>query len=234
MKVQEDTSRSPIKSWSEEDRPREKLLSKGRQQLTDSELLAIIIGSGSVGETALDLSKRILMDHQNHLNELGKISVKDLVKKYKGIGQAKAIHLIAVFELARRWKTTEAKEKIRITSSKDAYDFFYPILSDLKHEEFWVALCNRSNKVIHKELISAGGIHSVLVDTKAIIKIAIDHLASSIILCHNHPSGTTLPSREDTMMTNNIRSAAKLFDITVADHIIIGDKGYFSFADDGL
>ena len=142
-----------IKSWSIDDRPREKMLAKGRQSLTDSELLAIILGSGSVGESAVELSKRILNDHINNLNELGKISIKDLVRKYKGIGEAKAINIIAALELGRRRQSTEALEKPIISSSKDAFNILYPILADLPHEEFWVLFCNRANKVIGRSLL---------------------------------------------------------------------------------
>ncbi|MBC7884039.1 MAG: DNA repair protein RadC [Saprospiraceae bacterium] len=223
-----------IKTWSVDDRPREKMLTKGRQSLTDSELLAIILGSGSRGESAVELSKRILNDHHNNLNELGKISIKDLVKKYKGVGEAKAINIIAALELGRRRQDTDPLERSVVKSSKDAYQILYPLVADLPHEEFWILLCNRANKVIHKETIGRGGIHSVVVDARIVIKCALDYLASTIILCHNHPSGNLKPSGEDIKLTKTVKEAAHLFDIKVSDHIIIGDNGYYSFADEGI
>jgi DNA repair protein RadC len=223
-----------IKSWSVDDRPREKMLDKGRQSLTDSELLAIILGSGSKGETAVDLSKRILNDHQNNLNELGKISIKELIKRYKGVGEAKAINIIAALELGRRRQDTAPLERMVVTSSKDAHQALYPLVADLPHEEFWILLLNRANKIIHKQSIGRGGIHSVVVDARLVIKFALEHLASAIILCHNHPSGNLKPSAEDIRLTKSVKEAAKLFDIAVSDHIIIGDNAYYSFADEGL
>lgn len=221
-----------IKNWSIDDRPREKMLARGRQSLTDSELLAIILGSGSVGESAVELSKRILNDHSNNLNQLGKISIKELVKNYKGIGEAKAINIIAALELGRRRQDVEPLDKVKITSSKDAYLFLKPLVSDLPHEEFWVLLCNRANKVIHKQAIGRGGIYSVVVDVRLVIKCALDHHATSIVLCHNHPSGNLKPSNEDIKVTQSIVDAAAIFEISVIDHLIIGDNQYFSFADD--
>ncbi|MBK8349431.1 MAG: DNA repair protein RadC [Saprospiraceae bacterium] len=223
-----------IKSWSADDRPREKMLAKGRQTLTDSELLAIILGSGSPGESAVELSKRILKDHGNNLNELGKISINVLIKKYKGVGEAKAINIIAALELGRRRRDTEAMEKEVITSSRDAFQVLYPILADLPHEEFWVIFCNRANKVIHKQPIGKGGVSSVVADTRLVMRSALEHLASMIILCHNHPSGNLKPSAEDIKLTQKVKEGALLFDIHVSDHIIIGDNTYFSFADEGI
>lgn len=223
-----------IKSWSIDDRPREKMLAKGRQSLTDSELLAIILGSGSRGESAVELSKRILADHKYNLNELGKISIKDLVKNYKGVGEAKAINIIAALELGRRRQDTDPLEKVAIRSSRDAFHILYPLLSDLPYEEFWIVLCNRANKVIHKQSIGRGGIHSVVADVRIMMKSALDHFAASIILCHNHPSGNLKPSTEDINLTNKVKEAARLFEMTVSDHIIIGENAYFSFADEGI
>ena len=223
-----------IKSWSADDRPREKMLAKGRQSLTDSELLAIILGSGSRGESAVELSKRILADHHYNLNELGKISIKDLVKKYKGVGEAKAINIIAALELGRRRQNTDALERTAVKSSKDAYNVLYPLVADLPHEEFWILLCNRANKVIHKQSIGQGGVSSVVVDAKIVMRCALEYLASSIILCHNHPSGNLKPSNEDIRLTQKVKEAALLFDIVVSDHIIIGDNAYYSFADEGM
>ena len=223
-----------IKEWSTDDRPREKMLAKGRQTLTDSELLAIILGSGSKGESAVDLSKRILRDHNNNLNELGKITIKELVKKYKGIGEAKAINIIAALELGRRRQDTDPLERSTIKTSKDAFNILYPLVADLPHEEFWILLCNRANKVIHSQSIGRGGVASVAVDVKIILKSALEHLASSIVLCHNHPSGNLKPSNEDIKITKRLKEAGALLDITVIDHIIIGDMNYYSFADEGI
>jgi DNA repair protein RadC len=223
-----------IKEWSIDDRPREKMLAKGRQSLSDSELLAIIIGSGSIGESAVDLSKRILRDYNNNLNELGKITIKDLVKKYKGIGEAKAINIIAALELGRRRQDTDPLVRPSIHSSKDAFNYLYPLVGDLPHEEFWILMCNRASKIIHAQSVGRGGVASVVVDVKIIMKFALEHLASSIVLCHNHPSGNLKPSSEDIKITKKLKDACTIFDITVTDHIIIGDMAYFSFADEGI
>ncbi len=228
------TNPNSIKSWSIDDRPREKMLAKGRQSLTDSELLGIILGSGSIGESAVELSKRILKDHQNNLNELGKISIKDLVKKYKGIGEAKAINIIAALELGRRRQSTEALEKASVNSSREAFNILYPILADLPHEEFWVIFCNRANKVIGTQFIGRGGLSAVVADTKIIFRHAVEQMASSMILCHNHPSGNLKPSQEDIRLTIRVKEAAILFDMVVSDHLIIGDNAYYSFADEGI
>ncbi|KXK37156.1 MAG: DNA repair protein RadC [Saprospiraceae bacterium] len=222
-----------IKSWSEDDRPREKLLARGRQHLSDAELLAILIGSGSRGESAVDLSKRILSDYDNNLFELGKVGVKELIKRYKGIGEAKAITIVAALELGIRRQQSEAVPKMVIKSSIDAFHLLNTKLADRPHEEFWVVFCSRSNKVIKMEFIGRGGTSSVVVDPKIILKSAIEHLASSIILGHNHPSGNLTPSREDIMITQKIKDAAELVDMKVLDHIIIGDNKYYSFADEG-
>ncbi len=223
-----------IKSWSADDRPREKMLTKGRQSLSDSELLAIILGSGSPGESAVDLSKRILSDYHNNLNELGRISIRDLIKKYKGIGEAKAINILAALELGRRRQETDPVERDLIRSSKDAFHIMYPLIADLPHEEFWVLLCNRANKVIRKEFIGRGGINAVMVDVRIVLKAALDHMASGIILCHNHPSGTLKPSDVDIKLTQKMVEAARLFEIIIMDHLIIAENKYLSFADEGL
>lgn len=224
----------PIKSWANDDRPREKMISKGRQSLSDSELLAIILGSGSRGESAVQLSQRILQDYKNNLNELGRVSIKELTKKYKGVGEAKAINIIAALELGRRRSESTPLTKPMIKDSKSAYNVFKPILDDLPHEEFWIALCDRKNAVIHTQTIGRGGVSAVVVDVKIILKAAIEHLASMIVLCHNHPSGSVAPSREDKLITEKLREGAKLIDVTIADHIIIGNHTYYSFADEGL
>jgi DNA repair protein RadC len=231
--IEDQNKANSIKNWSADDRPREKMISNGRQSLSDSELLAIILGSGSRGESAVELSKRILADHQNNLNELGKITIKDLTNRYKGIGEAKAINIIAALELGRRRQSNEAVERISIISSRDAYNILHPVLSDLPYEEFWIILTNRANKVIFKTLISRGGIHAVIVDVRLIVKCALEHLACGIILGHNHPSSSLRPSKADIDITAQIKQAAGFFNINVNDHIIVGDLDYYSFADNG-
>ena len=228
------SSHQPIKTWATDDKPREKMLLKGRQSLSDSELLAILIGSGIKGMSAVELGKKILSDYNNNLHELGKAEIKDYIRKYKGIGEAKAIQIVAALELGRRRQNAVPLERAVIKSSKDAYNYLYPFMADLPHEEFWILLCNHSNKVIDRQVIGRGGLSSVIVDTKLIIRHALDHLASAIVLCHNHPSGNLTPSNEDIKLTQRVKEAAKLLDIRVLDHIIIGDMEYYSFADEGV
>ena len=222
-----------IKNWAEEDRPREKLLSKGRHMLTDAELIAILIGSGSKKETAVELSKRILSEFGNNLNSLARLSVNDLTK-FKGIGEAKAITIVAALELGRRRKESETVKNEKITSSRDIFQYFQPQFLDLQHEEFHVLLLSRSNKVIKREFISRGGVSGTVVDPKIIFKVALEHLASSIILCHNHPSGNLRPSDQDISLTKKLKEAGNLLEIPILDHVIISDSGYFSFADEGM
>jgi DNA repair protein RadC len=222
-----------IKSWAEDDRPREKLIGKGRQVLTDAELIAILIGSGNRNETAVELSKKILANTGNNLNELGKLSISDLTK-FKGIGEAKAISIVAALELGRRRRETETAKRDKITCSKDVFDIMRPIMQDLPHEEFWLLILNRSNAVIKRELISRGGVAGTVVDTKIIFKSAIENLASSIIISHNHPSGNLKPSDADNKITKNIKEAGKIMDIPLFDHLIITDSGYYSFNDEGM
>lgn len=222
-----------IKSWAEEDRPREKLLNKGRLVLTDAELIAILIGSGSKKETAVELAKRILAQFNNNLNVLAKLSVADLMK-FKGIGEAKAISIVAALELGRRRNETEILKREKITSSKDIFEIFRPQFLDLSHEEFHVLLLNRSNTIIKKEFISRGGVSGTVVDVKIIFKTAVENLASSIILCHNHPSGNLKPSSEDISLTKKIKEVGALLEMPVLDHVIFCDSGYFSFADEGM
>lgn len=222
-----------IKAWAEEDRPREKLLGQGRRTLTDAELIAILIGSGNRDESAVELSKRILHHYKNDLNAIGKASVAELCK-FKGIGEAKAISIVAALELGRRRDDIEAKTVEQITCSKDAYKLFYPLLADLNHEEFWILLMGKSNKVISTQLISKGGLAATVVDPKVIFQVAIEHHASSIILAHNHPSGGLKPSREDLDMTKKIVAGGKLLEITVFDHLILTDEAYYSFGDEGV
>ncbi len=223
-----------IKDWALEDRPREKLIYKGLASLSDAELLAILIGSGSAKESAVELSKKILRDCKNNLNTLGKKTVNDLKSTYHGVGDAKAISIVASLELGRRRKLQETEERHKITSSQDVCDIFQPILGDLPHEEFWVLMLNRSNKVIAKNKVSQGGISGTVIDVRLILKSAIDHLASSIILCHNHPSGNKQPSDADTKITKKMSEAGRIMDIPVLDHLIVTDDSYFSYADEGM
>jgi DNA repair protein RadC len=222
-----------IKSWAEDDRPREKLVAKGRGVLSDAELIAILIGSGSKKESAVELSRRILNHVGNNLNDLGKLSINDLVK-FKGIGEAKAVSIIAALELGRRRKDVESTKKNKIQTSKDAFEIIGPFLTDLPHEEFWALYLNRANNVIDKRMVSSGGVAGTVVDVKIVFKPAIENLASSIILCHNHPSGNAKPSDADIKITKKIVEAGKLMEINTLDHIIICGNSYFSFADEGI
>jgi len=226
-------SKISIKAWAEEDRPREKLSSQGRRALTDAELIAILIGSGSRDETAVELSKRILHHYDNDLNKLGKASIHEL-SNFKGIGEAKAIAIIAALEIGRRRNDTESKAPEIIGLSKDAYNIMRRHLVDLNHEEFWVIFTGRSSKVLGKELISKGGFSNTLIDLKIIFSTALQYKSNGIILVHNHPSGSLKPSHEDVVLTKRITEAGKILDIHVMDHLIITDSGYFSFADNGL
>lgn len=222
-----------IKAWAEDDRPREKLITKGRQSLSDAELLAILLGSGNKNETAVQLAQRILNSHQNSINHLAKLQLNDL-KKFKGVGEAKAVTIAAALEIGRRRTDESLGEKIRITSSKHAYDVIKSKLSDLPHEEFWILFLNRSNSVIKTECISKGGVSGTIVDVRLILKPAVEYLASGIILAHNHPSGNLRPSQEDIVLTKKVKEASKLLDIVIQDHLIIGDQNYYSFADEGI
>lgn len=223
----------PIKNWSEDDRPREKLLSKGRSALSDAELIAILIGSGNREESAVGLSKRILASVANNLSELGKVSIKDLIK-FKGIGEAKAISIAAALELGRRRGGGEALSRKHITSSKSIFELMHPLLGDLPHEEFWVIYLNNSNKVLDKLQLSKGGMTGTLVDTRIALKRALEVGAISLALVHNHPSGTLQPSEADKQVTQKLATASKSLDLRVIDHLIITEKGYFSFADEGV
>ena len=216
-----------------EDRPREKLMAKGITSLSNAELLAILIRSGGKEESAVELARRILMGAGNNLRELGKLSVNDLVK-HKGMGPAKAIAIVAAVELGRRRGRAEIHDKIRITGSRDVYLLFQPVLCDLAHEEFWVLLLNRANRVIDYIRISQGGISGTVIDVRIILKNALDRLASAIILCHNHPSGNLKPSDADRKITSKIRDSCRTMDLQLLDHLIVTDNSYFSFADEGL
>ncbi|UPT65889.1 MAG: DNA repair protein RadC [Sphingobacteriales bacterium JAD_PAG50586_3] len=231
--IEYDKPLATIKSWAEDDRPREKLVAKGPSNLTDAELLAILIASGSRNESAVDLCKRILASVGNNLGELAKLSVNDLMK-FKGIGDAKAITIVAALELGKRRRLAEATKREAITCSKDGYDILLPLFEDLKHEEFWVLLLNRANKVVRKERISTGGVAGTIVDNKIILKLAIETLASGMLLAHNHPSGNLKPSQADINLTRQIKQAAQLLEVNLVDHLIVTDHGYFSFADEGM
>ena len=222
-----------IKQWNEDDRPREKLLIKGRVALSDAELIAILIGSGNREESAVELSKRILASIDNRLNKLGKLTVNDLVK-FKGIGEAKAISIITALELGRRRRLEEALEKPKISSSKSVFDVMQPIIGELQHEEFWIIFLNNANKIQLKTQMSKGGITGTLVDTRLIFKQALELAATGLILCHNHPSGTLKPSSSDKQLTNKIKKGGDVLDIKVLDHLIITEKEYYSFADEGI
>ncbi|WP_293667401.1 DNA repair protein RadC [uncultured Parabacteroides sp.] len=222
-----------IKEWAEEDRPREKMLLKGIASLSDAELLAILIGTGNSHETAVQLSQRILHSVDNNLNALGKLSVKELMSKFKGIGQVKAIIINAALELGKRRGSSDPVQRPEIRSSHDTFRLLHPLLCDLPHEELWVLLLNRSSQVIEKVKISQGGTGGASADLRLILKAAISALATNIILCHNHPSGSIRPSREDDQLTQRLKNAARQVDINLLDHIIIGDGSYYSYSDEG-
>jgi DNA repair protein RadC len=222
-----------IRNWALEDRPREKMLIKGIQSLSNSELLALLIGSGTRKSSAVDLARQVLHIAGNSLDKLGKCSVSDL-KKLKGIGQARAVSIVAALELGRRRSLTDSADEYKITGSSDVYALMGPILSDLAHEEFWVLLLNRSNKIIEKSKISQGGITGTVTDIRMILKLALDNLATGLILCHNHPSGNLHPSDADISITRRIKESAALMDITLLDHVIVAGKAYFSLADESL
>ncbi len=222
-----------IKQWNEDDRPREKMLSKGRASLSDAELIAILIGSGSREESAVTLAKKMLASTKNNLNAFSKLSVDNLTS-FKGIGKAKAVSIITALELAKRCRLEEALKVDKVTSSKLIFEIMQPILGDLQHEEFWVIYLNNANKIIFKKQLSKGGITGTMVDTRLVFNKAIELLATGIILCHNHPSGTLKPSNADKNLTSKIKYAGETLDIKVLDHLIITEKGYFSFADSNL
>lgn len=222
-----------IKEWAAEDRPREKLMGKGPRSLSDAELIAILIGSGNLNETAVELSRRILSDVDNNLNELGQKSI-DYLKKFNGIGEAKAIAIIAALELGKRRKEANSFQRGKITGSKDVAEIFAPLLVDLPHEEFWILLLNSGNKVIDKQMVSQGGISGTVIDVRLILKMAVEKLACSVILCHNHPSGSPEPSDADRKITDKLKQAGGVMDIPILDHIIIAKDKYYSFADEGI
>lgn len=221
-----------ITQLSVDDRPREKMMMHGARALSNAELLAILIGSGNVEETAIELSQRILNDADNNFNRLGKYDLKELMS-YKGIGEAKAITIMAAMELGRRRREEEMPERPVLNTSQKVYDYMRQRLVDLPHEEFWAILLNRAGRVIDTVMVSKGGTAATTVDVKIILKAAIQSLASAIVLCHNHPSGACKPSREDEQSTHRVKEAAQLMSISVVDHIIVCENNYYSFADNG-
>ena len=231
--VGSNTTSFSIKSWNEDDRPREKLLLKGRAALSDAELVAILIGSGSRAESAVSLSQRILASANNNLSELGKLSIQDLMQ-FKGIGEAKAITIAAALELGRRRRGEEALQKRKITSSQSVFELMQPIIGDLAHEEFWIVYLNNSNKVLQTSQLSKGGITGTVVDIRLAFKNAIQLGAVAVILAHNHPSGTLKPSQADIQLTKKLKTAGESLDIKVLDHLIVTEKAYFSFADEQM
>ena len=225
--------RLSIKSWALEDRPREKMIQKGISSLTDAELLAILIGSGTDKASAVDLGKSILSDHNNSLHELGKSTVSSLKGRYHGIGEARAITIVAALELGRRRKLSDALGRPKITGSRDVFEIMQPLIGDLPHEEFWILFLNRANKIIMPFKVSQGGIAGTIIDVRIVMKAAIENLASSIILAHNHPSGSLSPSDSDLEITKKIKAAGVVMDIPVLDHLIVTSSAYYSFADEG-
>lgn len=230
--MENNSAYTSIKKWAEEDRPREKLQLHGKQTLSNTELLAILISTGTKSKSAIDLSREILKKCDNNLNELAKLSVNDLVK-IDGIGEAKAITIVSAIELGGRRQVEEVKQKKNIGHSRDIYELFKQRIADLKYEEFWVLLLNRGLKVVGEKLVSEGGVSGTVVDAKKVFKIAIDEGAVSIALAHNHPSGEIKPSKEDINLTKKLSQAGKLLDINVIDHIIVTQEAYYSFADEG-
>lgn len=222
-----------IKQWAKDDKPREKMLAKGVQNLSDAELIAILIGSGTREVSAVELSRHILAESGNRLSSLGKLSITELMK-IKGIGKAKALTILAALELGKRRSSSDVVENQQITSSKDVYTLFHSLLSDLSYEEFWVLYLNRSNKIIEKYKLSQGGVTGTVIDVRLILKRALELLASGIIICHNHPSGNSSPSENDKRITDKLKAASTQMDIKLLDHIVVCDRTYFSFCDEGI
>ena len=222
-----------IKDWAEDDRPREKALQRGISSLSNVELLAILIGSGNNEESAIQLAQRILNAVNNNLYSLGKLSLKELVANFKGIGVAKGVSILAALELGKRRAATDPLARDVIRSSKDVYDALYPILSDLPHEELWALFLNRSNRIINKQKLSQGGTSETTFDMKILLKYAVNDLASGIVLCHNHPSGNLRPSQADDQLTRRVSQAVKMLDIRLFDHLIIAENRYYSYSDEG-
>lgn len=222
-----------IKSWAVEDRPREKMISRGIASLTDGELLAILITSGNRKESAVELARRILASSGHNLHELGKLGRNELMR-FEGIGEAKALTLLAALELGRRRSQSEVLVKEQITGSADVASYIRPVLGDLQHEEFWIIFLNRGNRVIGRERLSQGGITGTVIDVRLVLKLALERYAVALVFCHNHPSGNLVPSDADKKITRQLKEASALMEIPVLDHLIVTQSGYFSFADEGL
>ncbi|MEI6753665.1 MAG: DNA repair protein RadC [Paludibacter sp.] len=228
-----DEKRLTIREWAEDDRPREKMLHKGSQSLSDAELLAILISSGNKNESAVELSRRILHECGDNINELARLSIHELCKRFKGIGEAKAITIMAALELGKRRKTSEMLERKKITSSIDLLELFEPLLVDLQHEEFWIGLLNGANKVLETRRLTQGGTKQTVVDLPMLLKLALEKSAQAVVVAHNHPSGQNRPSTEDEKITLCIKEGCKAIGIAFIDHIIIAGGQYYSFADEG-
>lgn len=228
----DDHSRA-ITAWAEEDRPREKMLLKGRNALSDAELIAILIGSGTVGESAVALAQRILAQADGNLHELGKRTIKDL-QRFKGVGEAKAITIVAALELGRRRQLSDLRERPRLGNSRDAFNVIAPLLTDLHHEEFWLLLLNRNHEVFARERLSTGGMAGTVVDIKLVLKTALDARAAAFVAIHNHPSGSLDPSPEDIALTKRLQQAGQIIDLPLIDHLIVSERGYYSFADHAM
>jgi DNA repair protein RadC len=231
--METDDKRMTIRDWAEDDRPREKMLLKGAHSLSDAELLAILIAIGNKNETAVELSRRILRDCGDNLNELARLTIPDLCKRFKGIGQAKAITIMASMELGKRRKISDTLERKKITSSIHLYELFEPHLADLPHEEFWLGMLNGANKVIDVKRLTQGGSRQTVVDLPMLLKMAIEKSASTVVVAHNHPSGQNRPSREDDEITKRIKAGCEAIGIVLLDHIIIAHNKYYSFSDEG-
>lgn len=222
-----------IRTWAEEDRPREKLLIKGKHTLSDAELLAILIGSGPKGESAVSLAQRVLNSVEQNLHDLGKRSVVEL-QRFRGLGEAKAVTIAAALELGRRRQLSDLRERPRVSCSRDAFQAIAPLLADLHHEEFWLLLLNTANEVFARERLSTGGMAGTVVDAKMVFKTALDARACGIIAVHNHPSGSLTPSQNDISLTKRLQQAGQILEMPLHDHLIVSERGYYSFADEGL
>jgi DNA repair protein RadC len=231
--MQTEEKRLTIREWSEDDRPREKMLRKGTSSLSDAELLAILIGSGNRDESAVELARRIMRECDDNINELARLTIADLCKKFKGIGEAKAITIRAALELGKRRKTSDFLERKQILSSRDLFEVFEPLLIDLVHEEFWIVFMNGANKVLSTHKLTQGGIQQTIVDVPLLLKMSLERLAQSIAVAHNHPSGQNKPSSEDENITRRIKQGCDAIGIRLLDHIIVARGKYYSFADDG-
>jgi DNA repair protein RadC len=231
--MQQKTASFPIKNWSEDDKPREKMLRKGLASLSDAELVAILIGSGNTEESAVTLSKRILASVNHELGELGRLTIPQLLK-FKGIGKAKAVTIAAALELGRRRRSEAAGKISRISSSREVFELMQPLIGELPHEEFWIVYLNNANRVLQTVRLSIGGITGTLVDVRLVMKQALERGAVALILAHNHPSGTLKPSEADRQLTLRLKKAASALDIKILDHLIITTRDYFSFADQNI